>query len=457
MATPKYVKTTISKDGKKLRDEYDDGSFKNVRPNPEYKEVKAETKGKKIIDATQGKSKSSITLTPEEIAERDRIAGTKPPKYVSDAEYDELAKLYELAEKSSQGNVNKKTAETLAFQKRYHELLPDEARRIINAEKDITTHGKATGTKYDLKANEDMMFGKRTKQYWQAVKKAPKTPVDKVIINPASGEPVVTKDPWVRENLPIPSRTPARAPWWLQDIVKTAGAAGDFMRINRHLPYQQRPEMYLPEGTYYDPTRELAANAEQANIQTQGMGAFAGPQALSARSSSIQGQALKNAADIEARYNNLNVGISNQLSQERTNIRNQQAQNVAGLNTQLWDKYTIANQQFDNSRNMARQNLRQSYIDAITNRAKAQALNSMFPNYNTNPGQGGMIDFIGSNDMIHANKPNNTNEYWDAVALTGSRKDALDYLKMMKGMKSSSNPYDQDINYAQQQQYPSQG
>ena len=154
------------------------------------------------------------------------------------------------------------------------------------------------------------------------------------------------------------------------------------MRINKYLPWQATPEVRLPNATFYDPTRELAANAEQANIQTQGMGAFMGPQALSARSSSVQGQALKNAADIQSRYNNMNVEIANKLNQERTSIMNTASQNKAGLDTQLFDKYTIANQQFDNSKNLARQELRKSYIDGITNKAKTQALNSLYPIHN---------------------------------------------------------------------------
>ena len=91
------------------------------------------------------------------------------------------------------------------------------------------------------------------------------------------------------------------------------------------------------------------------------------------------------------RYNNLNVGLANQLSQQRSNIMNTVSANQAALNTQLYDKYTIANQQFDNSKALARQKLRQSYIDAITNRAKTQAMNTLYPNYFTDPSSGGFV------------------------------------------------------------------
>lgn len=182
-----------------------------------------------------------------------------------------------------------------------------------------------------------------------------------------------------------------KAPWWLQDIVGVAGAFGDLNRIKRYPPWQATPNVHLPGATFYDPTRELAANAEQANIQTQGLAAFTGPQALSARSAQIQGQALKNAADVMGRYNNLNVGLANQLEQSRANILNTASQNQANLDTQLWDKYTIMNQQFDNSKAQARQELRKHYINAITNRAKTQALNTLYPNFQVLPETGGYV------------------------------------------------------------------
>jgi hypothetical protein len=182
-----------------------------------------------------------------------------------------------------------------------------------------------------------------------------------------------------------------RAPWWLQDIVGVAGAFGDLNRIKRYPPWQATPNVHLPGATFYDPTRELAANAEQANIQTQGLAAFTGPQALSARSAQIQGQALKNAADVMGRYNNLNVGLANELEQNRANILNTASQNQANLDTQLWDKYTIMNQQFDNSKAQARQELRKHYINAITNRAKTQALNTLYPNFQVDSSTGGYV------------------------------------------------------------------
>lgn len=243
----------------------------------------------------------------------------------------------------------------------------------------------------------DKKFGEYTSSRFEPIFKSIKKPEPekKADITLTKEENTPADRGPVERHPPVDLGQGTYAPWWLQDIVKISGAAADKARVKRYLPWQATPEVRLPEATFYDPTRELAANAEQANIQTQGLAAFTGPQALSARSSAIQGQAAKNAADIMARYNNMNVQLANQLNQERTSIMNTAAQQKAALDTQLFDKYTIANQQFDNAKNLARQSLRQSYIDAITNRAKTQALNTLYPNFYTDPISGGFVQKTG--------------------------------------------------------------
>jgi hypothetical protein len=181
------------------------------------------------------------------------------------------------------------------------------------------------------------------------------------------------------------------AEWWLQDTIKTTGAFGDLMGIKKYMPWAPGVELQQPRPTFLDPTRELAANAEQANIQTQGMAQFAGPQALSARSSSVQGQAAKNAADILSKYNNANVNIANQFELKGTDIANQESMLKQASAQKLYDQNTIANQQFDNSKLAMRNNLRNYYTNAITNRWQTDALNQMYPNYAVSPGVGGRM------------------------------------------------------------------
>lgn len=190
----------------------------------------------------------------------------------------------------------------------------------------------------------------------------------------------------------IPPATPAGpAPWWLQDIIKTWGALGDFYRVKKYNPWQAAPNVYTPDVTFYDPERELEANSEMVNQGVQGLSAFASPQGYTAGFSAMQGEGAKNAANILAKYNNLNVGVANQHAASEADSLTNYSGIKAGLDTSLYDKYTIANQQFDNAKNMARQNIRQSYMDAVTNRAYTQALNTAFENYQVDPSTGGMV------------------------------------------------------------------
>jgi hypothetical protein len=181
------------------------------------------------------------------------------------------------------------------------------------------------------------------------------------------------------------------APWWLQDTIKTTGAFGDLMGLKKYMPWAPGVDLETPRPTFLDPTRELAANAEQANIQTQGMAQFAGPQALSARSSGIQGQAAKNAADVLAKYNNANVNIANEFELKATDIRNQESMLKQATSQRLYDQNTVANQQFDNAKLAMRNNLRNYYTNAITNRWQTDALNQMYPDYAVDPSVGGQM------------------------------------------------------------------
>lgn len=189
------------------------------------------------------------------------------------------------------------------------------------------------------------------------------------------------------------------ADFWLQDIVKTAGAAADSARIKKYHPWQATYNPYLPSTTYYDPTRELAANAETANLAAEAAMTFAGPQQSSARLSAIQGQAAQNAANILGKYNNLNVGVANQSEQIRAGIINQAAMRQADNTTNLYDKTVILNQQFDNAKAAARGQIRQSFLDALTNRAQTQALNAIQKQYRVDPLSGGLTYFTEGRDI----------------------------------------------------------
>lgn len=423
MADPKkIIKTTVSKDGTKIRDEYDDGTFSEPRPNPGYKQ------GDKYSVAD----------------EKSRIASTAPNKVVTPEQYEELRNLYTKAKIQGHGPA------VLEFQKKYHEYLPHEAMKIIASDPRRTNKAKEVGvTSYDLKGNEDGYFGPRTEQYWQSLGK----------YEPRKAEPALakvdTKLPAKAEDTPVAREefernppgdiepTASHGPWWLQDIVGTAGAAGDFMRIKKYNPWQATPGVTYPTPTFYDPTRELAASAEQTNIGANALAAFTDPQAFNARFSQLQGQGFKNAADIMGRYNNLNVGVSNQFAADNANIANQHSQQKAKLNTDLYDKYMIANQQFDNAKNQARQNLRNMYIHAITNKNYTENLNQIYPQFAVDPSIGGRMFFHDGRNLT-GNEPDADygqmyetalGKYPTAAKDEAGRKLLADMVRARAGMK----------------------
>jgi hypothetical protein len=171
------------------------------------------------------------------------------------------------------------------------------------------------------------------------------------------------------------------------------------MKIKKYMPWAPRVDLETPRPTFLDPTRELAANAEQANIQTQGLAQFVGPQAASSRASSVQGTAAKNAADILSRYNNANVNTANQFEMQSTNIRNQEQMANQGVAQRLYDQNTMANQQFDNAKMAMRNNLRNQYTNAMTNRSKTDALNQLYPQYAVSPGTGGFMRYTQGREL----------------------------------------------------------
>tara|TARA_B100000900_G_scaffold340877_1_gene303809 strand:- start:17643 stop:20951 length:3309 start_codon:yes stop_codon:yes gene_type:complete len=212
-------------------------------------------------------------------------------------------------------------------------------------------------------------------------------------VDPATGDCLPCEE---NENILVEDEP---APWWLQDTIKTTGAFGDLMGIKKYMPWAPRVDLEEPDAIYADPTRELAAQAEQANIQTQAISQFAGAQAQSARAASIQGQAAKQAADTLNQYNVNNIAAANANEQQKVGIRNQEQLTNQQISQNLYDQTTVANQQFDNAKLAARTNLRNLYTNAITNRQKQQNLNALNEQYDINPADGGSLAFKGGRDM----------------------------------------------------------
>ena len=197
--------------------------------------------------------------------------------------------------------------------------------------------------------------------------------------------------------VPAVPRDPAQP--WLQDRLSRANAFVDYMNVDKALPWSPRVNPEQIDPTFYDPTRELAQQSEQANLIMQGLGQFSGPQSISAQASQIQGNAAKNAANTLGRYNNNNVDIANQNNAQNAGIRNNAQLQNAAIAKQLYDQNVIANQQFRNSKSATRGNLVKAQNNLISNMWKTDAMNQMYPQYAVDPTVGGAMNFTKGKDF----------------------------------------------------------
>jgi hypothetical protein len=271
-------------------------------------------------------------------------------------------------------------------------------------------------------------------------------------------EDVTVKDPqYVSQS--------GEAPIFKQDLIKIAGALGDAARLKKYMAWQATPGTFTGEPTFYSPERELAKIGEQSAMAMNSLATFAGPQALSSRLSGVTGQAGAAAADVLGKYNNLNVGVQNQFEMQKAQILNQAAQQKAALKTALFDKNTIANQQFDNSKALARQNIRQGYIDAITNAVNAANLNLVYDQYKTDPRKGGLVSFTNGKPVTPEYNPADMATQFNTLKSKLPGVDDATIYKLLTGDRgttaSNNSQYLKDLNttmnfnagpYAQQEE-----
>lgn len=241
------------------------------------------------------------------------------------------------------------------------------------------------------------------------------SPVDSIFGNTTAGQAVLSKgtyqllnqetDPEGEDEV-IPYDTPpaqfkqsgvSSAKWWTQDMINTLSAARNYFGVKKYNPFLQTVDFQEPSPTFVSPERALAANAEQANIASNAMGAFAGPQALSSRLSNIQGTGATQAANIMAQTNNQNVGIANQFELYKNQIRNQETGFNANAIKNFYDQTVIANQQYDNAKAQGRDVMRQTYNTGLTNAQQTATLNAMYPHFQTDPFTGQVYFEHGSN------------------------------------------------------------
>jgi hypothetical protein len=220
------------------------------------------------------------------------------------------------------------------------------------------------------------------------------------------------KDPSVVETADDPEydQASADAPWWAQDKGNMLMTIGERASINKYMPHSFPVNSAKPDVVYYDPSRALAANSEQANIAAQTVGSFGNSAQASSQMSGIQGNAFARNANILADYEGKNVGLANQYLDKvkRTQDQENTANSLRMQN--LFDQTTMANQQYDNSKRAANRNIFDAWRQGLTNATQTQTLNSLYPQYDIDPSSGGEFGFT-KGRPINGNSNSRLNNY----------------------------------------------
>jgi len=202
----------------------------------------------------------------------------------------------------------------------------------------------------------------------------------------------------VTEEVKKPSYSPQavqpRDPqFYKQDVINTAAAAGNLASLKKYMPWGRPVAPNVPDPTFHDFTRQAAGVMEAANIGAMGAAAFGDPRQYAASFSQMQGEASKHVADTLSQEQNQNVQAANAFSSLKGDIMQKTDQYNASLASKLYDDTTRANENYDNAKRHAKDVLRSNYVNAITNRANTQVLNSLYPDYQIDPSTGGNLVF----------------------------------------------------------------
>lgn len=209
--------------------------------------------------------------------------GVKTPTTVDRDKYEEIKRLYKLAQSAGDGSQ-----EVEEFQKKYHEYFPEFAIEVILNEGKVTAKGKAAGYKNikQLKAagdkailstNVDKYFGPRTEQYLAKLEKAapprhkmtvvPSIPVDYPETTSSTttrSVPPIKEDPWMTAvNQLLPYMRPSDVDYNV-DLYPEMMAAS-MNQVEPVFVQGYQPQLLTPyDISYQDQLNEITAQARAA-------------------------------------------------------------------------------------------------------------------------------------------------------------------------------------------------
>jgi hypothetical protein len=244
-----------------------------------------------------------------------------------------------------------------------------------------------------------------------------------------------------------PTITPAE--WTTPDLLNYYGALKDRYSITREFPYGSPVDLPQVKLRKLDPTRELAANAEQIGIQAQGLAQFAGPQQYSSRASQLSGAGAANAANILSRINNENLRLENQEELANADTLSKERMANQAMTKQLYDQTAIMNQQYQNAINQAEANKRAGFATGWKNASDLAMVNAMSEQYEIDP-RAGTVWFQGGKGI----EPQRSSTFRDTLneyrSLGYDPKDAIAATKAELGAGSGYTGVALPDNYADQ-------
>jgi hypothetical protein len=260
------------------------------------------------------------------------------------------------------------------------------------------------------------------------------------------------------EIIPGPELNPQQQPiggdFWTEDVINTGAAFRNLGDIKKYLPWQAVAPFYAAQPTFESPERAIGAVGEALTTGTQGAAAFGDAQGYGAVASSMMGDAAANIANVIADVNNRNVQTANQFEMANKQAYNSYLQNQSDKATNMYDKVTIANQQFDNARREAKDEMRKSFVNAWTNRGKTQTLNAMYSDqYYTDPRTG--YTYLTNpkkfeyTEPTYDNMPDYLKKIYDQAMAAGKYDTALEAYEIWKEITSKRNKQDNTDRYAQ--------
>lgn len=238
---------------------------------------------------------------------------------------------------------------------------------------------------------------------------------------------------------PKPAPTP-----FLQDVMGLGRVGQNYLSIKEDQPWNAYAAMtpYPIKFGRYSPEREINALASTARTMGQAA-AFGEAPSRAANLAKFQADTARQVADTLGRYNNLNVTAENQEELAKAQQMNE-FQKLRGAGAQdIYDKTAIAKQQARDAREKALDNITKAGINMVTNQAKAQVLNELYPNFNIFPEAGGMMAFVPGAKGFGSDDGSDTFDWDSAVdkgrSLFSNDSDAA--MRYAEGLLKSQRPY----------------